>query len=294
MIPAGKRARKALSLLLSLMLSVSVLLSGCSFLEGKAGEKHDYKTVTSSQELFNELYDALYRFEEYVYVKTGSEEEFDLYWNDLVRQSAIHYAFREKNIKMSILERNGSYRVKMEMQLNACGQALQYLYAKKVDDYPSEAARKVGEKLLSIKDSIIRADMTDEQKVKKIHDYLVNNCAYALDRDVSLYSTTDVLLDEGLAQCQGYSEAFTALCLLSGVESRVICGTSTFGFGEGGHAWNQVKVASIWYHIDVTWDDPIPDQPGMVNYDYYLKSDVMMKATHEWCPYFEECYVNYA
>lgn len=293
MIPAGKRAHKAFFLLLSLVLVMSILLSGCSFFEGKWGEKHDYKVVTSSRELFNELYDALYRFEDNVYVQTGSEEEFDTYWNDLVRQSAIHYAFREKNIKMSILERSGSYRVKMQMQLNACGQAMQYLYTKKVSDYPSDAARKVGEKLLSIKNSIIKGDMTDLEKVKAIHDYLVCNCAYALDRDVSQYSTADVLLDEGLAQCQGYSETFTALCLLCGIESRVICGTSTFGFGDGGHAWNQVFVDAFWYHVDVTWDDPIPDQPGLISYDYFLKSDAMMKTTHQWCPYFEECYLDH-
>ena len=71
-----------------------------------------------------------------------------------------------------------------------------------------------------------------------------------------------------------------ALCLLSGIECRVISGTSTFGFGEGAHAWCQVRIGYIWYHIDVTWDDPIPDVENLVRYDFYLKGDMMMKATH--------------
>jgi transglutaminase/protease-like cytokinesis protein 3 len=34
-----------------------------------------------------------------------------------------------------------------------------------------------------------------------------------------------------------------------------------------------VRVDGMWYHLDVTWDDPVPDQKGVVQYDHFLVSD---------------------
>lgn len=294
MIPAGRKMRKGVSALLTLSLVLNLLLAGCSNLFSLRKDNHEYKIIFSAQDLFNEIYDSLYRFEEDIYVQTNSYDEFMVYWNQLDNEFALHSAFREKDIRLSRLEKDDVCKVSMHMQLNACGQAMQYLYTKTAKSYPTKEAEEVGEALVAVKNEIIRDGMSDEEKVKAIHDYLISHCAYALDRDVNLYSTADVLLKEGMSQCQGYSEAFAALCLLSGVESRVISGSSTFGFGEGAHAWNQVKINYIWYHIDVTWDDPIPDQPGLIRYDFYLKGDFMMQQTHQWCSYFEECFVDYA
>ena len=41
------------------------------------------------------------------------------------------------------------------------------------------------------------------------------------------------------------------------------------------HAWNHVKVEGVWYHVDVTRDDPIPAAGGepTVNHTRLLRSD---------------------
>ena len=39
------------------------------------------------------------------------------------------------------------------------------------------------------------------------------------------------------------------------------------------HAWNMVKVGGKWYHIDVTWDDPVNDTYGKARHDYFMLSD---------------------
>lgn len=49
-----------------------------------------------------------------------------------------------------------------------------------------------------------------------------------------------------------------------------------------GHAWNLVRLNGRWYHLDVTWDDPIPDQAGRLRYDYYLLPDKLIKKDHFW------------
>ena len=294
-MPAERRvsSRRWVGLSASVIVLV-FLLTGCMNLILPRAKKYDYIEVHNASELFTAIYDTLYRFEEEIHIQTASYSDFMNMWLELDKQFALHSAFREKDVKLSYVERDGVCKTDIQMDLNPCGQAMQYLYAKNVKSYPSKEAEAVGESLLAIKEQIISDELNDEQIVHRIHDYLITHCEYALDGDVTYYSSTKVLIDEGKAQCQGYSETFAALCLLSGVPCKVISGNSTFGFGEGAHAWCQVRVGYIWYHVDVTWDDPIPDQKGLIRYDFYLKGDNSMSLTHQWCPYFEQCVVDYS
>ncbi|CAM5190051.1 hypothetical protein LSPH26S_02229 [Lysinibacillus sphaericus] len=52
--------------------------------------------------------------------------------------------------------------------------------------------------------------------------------------------------------------------------------------GEQLHAWVLVKLDNEWYHIDVTWDDPLPDRKGEVRYNYFLVSDKQLAQDHTW------------
>ena len=45
------------------------------------------------------------------------------------------------------------------------------------------------------------------------------------------------------------------------------------------HIWNLIKIDGKWYHVDVTWDDPIMDKPGRVKHDNFLRSDDGIKDT---------------
>ncbi len=46
------------------------------------------------------------------------------------------------------------------------------------------------------------------------------------------------------------------------------------------HGWNLVKINGNWYHVDVTWDDPVPDTPGRVNHTYFMLSDQAISTTN--------------
>ena len=65
---------------------------------------------------------------------------------------------------------------------------------------------------------------------------------------------------------------------MTGIECEIVTGS---GRGES-HAWNLVKMEDGWYHVDVTWDDPIPDVEGKVSYLYFLKNDAYMAKDHVW------------
>ncbi len=123
--------------------------------------------------------------------------------------------------------------------------------------------------------TLISSGMNDEEKAKKIHDWVVLNVAY--DTSLARHSIYDALFD-GLAVCEGYAQSIYKLLKACGIPVRIVTGK-----GNGGaHAWNLVYLCSAWFHIDATWDDPVPDTPGRVRYNYYNLSDNQMAADHTW------------
>lgn len=130
----------------------------------------------------------------------------------------------------------------------------------------------------------ISPEMTQEQKVRTIHDHMVLEYGYSKSLDPEQNNGYDVyspasLIYQKNGVCQAYSLLFYELAKNSGLEVRVVSGTMLKG---GGHAWNYVKVDGNWYAIDITHDDPIPDKEGRVIYDYYLRSDEYMANSRKW------------
>ncbi|MCL1913580.1 MAG: hypothetical protein FWG10_06855 [Eubacteriaceae bacterium] len=120
---------------------------------------------------------------------------------------------------------------------------------------------------------------TDAEKVLAAHDYIVANTSYDLptlnvmDLEDGKYSAYDALVGRS-AVCEGYSLAFGLLMDRLGIEWKMI-------LSEGmGHSWNLAKVDGNWFHLDLTWDDPVisltsqdPDYWGSVSHEYLLLSD---------------------
>lgn len=132
---------------------------------------------------------------------------------------------------------------------------------------------------------IIKKGMTNKQKLKAIHDYLVKNCVYK--ERVSAGSYHDAFTAYGClinkeAVCQGYAAAFNLLALKAGIRSIAVTGDA----GGSSHAWNYVKNGSSYYYIDATWDDPVPDGGSkakvMQDYSYLTQKQLEKKHTHTW------------
>ncbi len=112
---------------------------------------------------------------------------------------------------------------------------------------------------------------SDFEKILYLHDYLATHFVY--DMELGQYDTYTFLV-KGRGVCQSYTLVMSALLTTLGIESSRV--TSV----EMNHTWNLVKLDGKWYHLDVTWDDPFPNQWGQVQHTYFLKSDAYMKA-HE-------------
>lgn len=144
--------------------------------------------------------------------------------------------------------------------------------------------RLLTEKVNEICQKVIQPGMTDYQKEKAIHDYVVDNCEY----DLEGYRITNIPSESysaygalclGKAVCEGYAEAMMLLLNRSGVECQIITGSSR---GEG-HAWNLVSIEGDYYHLDATWDDPImADGSEVRTYHYFNLNDQEMALDHSW------------
>lgn len=103
---------------------------------------------------------------------------------------------------------------------------------------------------------------SDREAVRKIAYWICKHTRYAFGK----YDNTEAgtLFSKGKGVCRDYSDAFWAMCKVSGIQCEYYAGTVT---GGGRHGWNRVKIKGKWYWIDVTWMDC--GKP--INKNYYLK-----------------------
>ena len=120
-----------------------------------------------------------------------------------------------------------------------------YLTTKKQDKKIDRIARSVARKYRK---------GSRAARAKKAHDYLVRHMRY----DSRYYNPYDAFT-KGKGICMSYALAYQRLMQ----EMKIPC---IYIKGKN-HAWNMVKINSIWYNVDVTWDDV------KGGYRYFLKAD---------------------
>lgn len=120
----------------------------------------------------------------------------------------------------------------------------------------------VDENVKIILASILKINMTDNEKLYAIHKYIIDNVEY--DNSLTKYTAYNALYDS-TAVCQGYSLLMDKMLESAGIKTIIIDGS----IPEGTHAWNLVLLDGIWYHVDATNDDTN-------NNKYYLKTDAFM------------------
>ncbi|WP_197053167.1 transglutaminase domain-containing protein [Exiguobacterium sp. ZOR0005] len=220
--------------------------------------------IASPEELGMALAYHMSRFDEtfsirYIGKTKDFEETMDAAWDWL---EANHiYVFRLSRGGESQYRDHGGY-VDLDMKLTY--------------DMTTEEAHQIAARVERIVQEM-PIGLNDFEKVKYVNDFVVLNTAYNLESATSPYTPYSILFN-GEGVCEGY--ALTTLLLLeaAGVETRYISGEVETGL----HAWSLVKLDGEWYHLDTTWNDPVPNQPGKVGYDYFLVSDATLRADHTW------------
>lgn len=124
------------------------------------------------------------------------------------------------------------------------------------------------------------AGYSDYEKVREVHNWLVDNIEYDLALEASEPYSISGALTEGKAVCEGYARSFKYIMDELDIPCVLVSGTGTNSNGETeAHAWNYVKLNGNWYGVDVTWDDPIIIGNGYVTEDTYYKHFLKGKNT---------------
>lgn len=129
------------------------------------------------------------------------------------------------------------------------------------------------------------AEGTDYEKIKKVHNILIDNLSY--EQSISKPNIRNIYgaLCEREVVCEGYAKAFKYLLDKLDIENIIVVGYGTNSSGQSEeHAWNDVKLDDNWYAIDVTWDDPIIIGGGKLTdksrYKYFLRGANNFNDSH--------------
>lgn len=143
---------------------------------------------------------------------------------------------------------------------------------------------------------VITPGMTDLEKEKALHDYIIKLSRYNPDEvEDNIYPSPQHMAYELIfakeAICEGYAEAMNILLNRVGIPSIIIGGNVGEEGDEAnwlGHAWNFVRIDNQYYHLDATWNDPVPDDPNTLVHDYFNMTDAEIAKDHEWEESFDE------
>ena len=248
--------------------------------------------IGSKQDLFFVLQKSLYSFQPEVYIKVENYDLFSQFWTELANDGALHSTFETREVQIEYDDQSPC-TMRLLFTYNAAGQILKKLADKEAMEFADASAEKLYNLSTGILGEITTPDMSDLQKETAIHDYIVTHTEYSVSGNPDSLASAESVLIDGKGQCQGYAEAMSLLLGLSGITSRVVSGTARGSDGVAvAHAWNQVLINSIWYHVDVTWDDPIPDTGDYATHLYLNRSDKFMAADHNWSDLFQACPVD--
>lgn len=119
-----------------------------------------------------------------------------------------------------------------------------------------------------IKKEVINSNLSLEDQLKAIHDYLIEHTTYdsnRTDNNVIEYKSDIAYgpLIEGYGICGGYSDAFELFLEELNIKS--------FKVASDTHIWNAVHLYNTWYNYDLTWDDPVTNTKEQIVDNRFLK-----------------------
>lgn len=105
---------------------------------------------------------------------------------------------------------------------------------------------------------------SDMEKALFYHDYICTNFEY--DTSLKIHDAYQ-FLTEKKGVCQAYTLLYGYFLNEEGIANDTATSDSM------NHIWNVVSMDGNWYHVDVTWDDPVPDTLGNAKHGNFLRSD---------------------
>lgn len=140
--------------------------------------------------------------------------------------------------------------------------------------YSEQEIEEINTKIEEIKKNIITDKMNTRDKIKAFHDYVINNTVYDEERSEQLKNNVMVengnqshkantVLNSHIALCSGYTDLMAIF--LTSIK------VPNYKIANDEHTWNAVYLDNNWYHLDLTWDDPVTSTgEDLLIYDFFL------------------------
>ncbi len=138
--------------------------------------------------------------------------------------------------------------------------------------YNNNQINYINSEIEKIKSKYIKETMTEKEKIKTFHDYIIKTTKYDKDRANNMNSddyknseshTANGLLKNHLALCGGYSDIMSIYMSQLSIPNIRISADK--------HVWNLAYIDGKWLHLDATWDDPVTNTGSQILiHDYFL------------------------
>ena len=138
--------------------------------------------------------------------------------------------------------------------------------------YSKEDIEKINNGVDDLINQLITDDMNNDDKLLKIHDYIINNTRYDVDKTNDASFTALGPLFNGSAVCSGYADLMAIFASRLNIKNYKVASDT--------HVWNAVYINNEWVHIDLTWDDPITKDSDVdtLQHDFFLvKTDKLLE-----------------
>lgn len=150
--------------------------------------------------------------------------------------------------------------------------------------YTEEEIKAIDEKVNQIYNQVITNSMDDYDKIKAIHDYIIDHTKYDIERnndESSKYLSYKAYgpLIEGYATCSGYTDAMALFLEKMKIKNFKVA-TELIQEDISGHVWNAVLLDNKWLHLDLTWDDPVSESgKDYLQHKYFLITSADLEKT---------------
>lgn len=278
-------------LLTAVLAGLSVCAAGCGTLEAaavKAGvaespyyqlgdtwwdhgdiEEYYFNQIPSElNEIYRELYDRIKNYEDSAQLYASVSE--DQFWTAYYAVLADHPEFFWVGSSAQISENS------------LTGQVVSYQLSTTVDPESRDYLRAQLEAAADQCIGQIPSTASDYERIRMVYEYIINTTDYN-SASPDNQNIQSALLNHS-SVCAGYSKAFQYILHRMGMFCTYVTGQTMDG---GDHGWNIVRIGDQYYHVDVTWGDPVfvgqmenEASASAMNYNYLCCTDQEIYKTH--------------
>lgn len=151
--------------------------------------------------------------------------------------------------------------------------------------YTDTEIQEINDKVDEIISEKISNNMPPREKIRIIHDYIIDNTEYDklkyYNKNDNTYmsNTAYGVLFQGYGTCNGYADTMAIFLNKMNIIN--------YKISNDEHIWNLVYLDGKWLHLDLTWDDPMSDTN--INRDtYFLIDTKTLEMINDGTHYFDK------